>query len=64
VAALALEQGDGSLWLRAELLSTDGADRVAGELRFPADDPAAPASLAADLLDRAPPTVRALFTGP
>jgi hydroxymethylbilane synthase len=64
VAALALEQGDGSLWLRAELLSTDGADRVAGELRFPADDPAAPAALAADLLGRAPPTVRALFTGP
>jgi hydroxymethylbilane synthase len=60
VAALALQGGDGRLWLRAEILGTDGSERVAGEVRFnPGED--APAALADDLLTRAPPAVRVLF---
>jgi len=62
VAALAVESGDGRLWLRAELLSTDGAEHVAGEIRYdPAVAPEAPQALARDLLGRAPPAVRVLF---
>lgn len=60
VAALAVQGGDGALWLRAELLSTDGLQCVAGEVRFlPGED--APERLARDLLERAPPSVRTLF---
>jgi hydroxymethylbilane synthase len=60
VAALAIQGGDERLWLRAEILSTDGSDRVAGEVRFtPGDD--APDALARDLLDQAPPSIRGLF---
>ena len=60
VAALAVQGGDERLWLRAEILSTDGSDRVAGEVRFsPGEE--APQALARDLLDRAPPSVRGLF---
>ncbi|WP_114227470.1 MULTISPECIES: hydroxymethylbilane synthase [Sphingomonas] len=62
VAALALVGGDGSLWLRAELLSSDGAERVAGEVRFAAGDDAAPAGLARELLSQAPAAVRSLFS--
>ena len=62
VAALALREGDGRYWLRAEILSTDGGERVVGEVRFAASDgPEAAEALARDLLDRAPPAVRALF---
>jgi hydroxymethylbilane synthase len=62
VAALAIESGDGKLWLRAELLSTDGAEHVMGEVRYdPATTPDAPAALARDLLERAPASVRQLF---
>jgi hydroxymethylbilane synthase len=62
VAALALVEGDGRLWLRAELLSTDGAEHVSGELRsFEGDDLSAAQALAAELLGRAPPGVRQLF---
>jgi hydroxymethylbilane synthase len=60
VAALAIEGADGRLWLRAELLSTDGQEQVAGEVRFTVGE-SAPAQLAADLLGRAPPPVRMLF---
>jgi hydroxymethylbilane synthase len=60
VAVLAVQGADGRLWLRAELLSTDGLERVAGEVRFaPGDD--APEQLAQELLDRAPPSIRTLF---
>ncbi len=62
IAALAIEEGDGSLWLRAELLSSDGVERVAGEVRFLGDGVEAPQALAADLLGRAPPAVRTLFS--
>jgi hydroxymethylbilane synthase len=45
---------DGKLWLRAEILSEDGQVCEAGE----GNDPLA---LAANLLDRAPPELRAVF---
>ena len=62
LAALALGGGDGRLWLRAEILSTDGSEHVAGEVRFaPGDD--APEALAADLLGRAPPSGVCSCTG-
>lgn len=62
VAALAIAGADGRLWLRAELLSTDGGEHVAGEVRFhPGSTPDAPRQLARELLDRAPPSVRSLF---
>ena len=62
VAALAQADGEG-LWLRAEILSEDGADWVADAARFAVDDGEAPARLAAALLDRAAPSLRALFVG-
>lgn len=62
VAALGLVQGDGSLWLRAELFSSDGAEHVAGEVRAaPGEEEAAGLALAAELLGRAPSEVRLLF---
>lgn len=62
VAALALVGGDSLLWLRAELLSTDGIEHVKGEIRFDsAIQSEAPVALARDLLERAPPSVRTLF---
>ena len=63
MAALAIEEGDGSLWLRAELLSSDGAEHVTGEVRYLGDGMEAPQVLAAELLGRAPPAVRMLFGG-
>ncbi len=65
VAALGLIEGDGSLWLRAELLSSDGADIVAGEARAEAGaEEEAGRALAEDLLERAPPSIRGLFSAP
>nr|WP_272873156.1 hydroxymethylbilane synthase [Sphingomonas arenae] len=62
VAALALQEGDGRIWLRAEILSTDGAEQVAGEVRFtPEQGEEAAEALARELLDRAPQSVRQLF---
>lgn len=64
VGALAVEQGDGRMWLRAELLSSDGAEQVCGELLFDPDGTDdAPEVLARDLLSRAPPSIRVLFAG-
>ena len=60
VAALAVEGADGSLWLRAELLSSDGLERVAGEVHFRAGEDA-PEQLARELLASAPASVRTLF---
>lgn len=62
VAALAVREGD-ELWLRAELLTNDGREHVTGEARFAIGDDDAIAALAASLLDRAGPALRALFTG-
>ena len=62
VAALATIEG-AILTLRAELFSEDGAHHVhAHEVGAP-DDPALPAAVARDLLDRAPPEIRRLFEG-
>ena len=60
VAALAQLDG-GHIHLRAEILSEDGLLCEAGEIRFAADDDAAPASLARTLLARAAPRLRSLF---
>lgn len=62
VAALALEQADDRLWLRAELLSSDGQDLVSGEVfADPGQETQAAEALAAELLAQAPSTIRMLF---
>lgn len=63
VAALARLQA-GQIHLVASLYSEDGADRVAADLRFVAGDAAAPARLAAQLLDGAPDSIARLFQPP
>jgi hydroxymethylbilane synthase len=60
VAALAVEDG-GQVWLRAEILSEDGAERVSGEVRFASSDPGPPEALARRLLAEAPDAIRRLF---
>lgn len=62
VAALAVEQG-GVIHLRAQLLSEDGRASISGDAMIPADAPDAAQALAHDLLDRASPSLRALFGG-
>jgi hydroxymethylbilane synthase len=62
VAALGLIEGDDRLWLRAELLSTDGAECIAGEVRAGrGEEEAAATALAEELLAKAPTNVRMLF---
>ena len=61
-AALAVMDGD-RIHLRAEILSEDGGERVACEARLEPEDGYTPGLLACDLLERASPTLRALFTG-
>ena len=61
ISALAVEDA-GGLWLRAVLYAVDGAERVTGERRAAAGDAAvAAADLAAELLARASPRLRAEF---
>jgi hydroxymethylbilane synthase len=60
VAALALIDG-GMIWLRAEIFSVDGGQSETGEARFAFGDMATPATLAAEMLVRAHPDVRAAF---
>ena len=60
VAALAQIEGE-TIRLRAEILAEDGAAWAAQEASFAASDRTAPAALAAALLERAPPPLRALF---
>jgi hydroxymethylbilane synthase len=63
IAALALPEGDAT-WLRAEILSPDGVERVTGERRTgSADAVAAAHELAAELLARASPALAASFEG-
>ncbi|WP_374293927.1 hydroxymethylbilane synthase [Sphingomonas sp.] len=59
VGAMASLAGE-TLRLSAELLTEDGAESVVGTVEGAIDDPLG-ATLAADLLDRAPPSVRRLF---
>jgi hydroxymethylbilane synthase len=61
VAALAEMATRDAIRLRAEILSEDGALFEAGEVTFALGDADGPAGLARTLLDRAPPTLRALF---
>ena len=63
VACLSRWDGD-RIHLAAAIYSPDGAERIAGEARFAAWDSAGPATLAADLLTRAPASVRATFQPP
>jgi hydroxymethylbilane synthase len=62
IAALAQVEGD-VLYLRAEILTEAGDEQVAGETRFPRADPSVAGALGRSLLDRASPTLRALFEG-
>jgi hydroxymethylbilane synthase len=62
IAALAQCDGD-ELRLRAEILSPDGAEAERIDTRFAAEDLDAPRAIAAQMLDRAAPALRALFSG-
>ena len=63
IAVLTTAEGS-ELILRAAIYSPDGAEKVEATTRFAAGDPAGPARLAAELLNRAPDAVRAHFSGP
>jgi hydroxymethylbilane synthase len=63
VGVLTRALGEG-LAMRAAVFSPDGAECVDTEARFAANDPAAPAALAAALLAGAAPAITAHFTGP
>jgi hydroxymethylbilane synthase len=60
VAAFATVEND-NIHLRAEILRADGSERQLGEIRFAIGDTQAPARLAATMLSRASPELRALF---
>ena len=60
IAALGIVDG-GSIDLRVELLSADGADQVESRGRFVIGDVDGPAALARDLLRAAPESIRTLF---
>ncbi len=62
--AVLTSASEGDLEMHAAIFSPDGAERVDSAIRFPADDLAAPARLAADLLTRAGHAVRVQFAGP
>ena len=62
VAALA-QMDEGSIFLRAEILTGDGGECRRGAARFHPHDIGAPAELARRLLDEASPELRALFAG-
>lgn len=63
VAALAVVEKGGAMRLTAQLLAMDGSEAVEGTLVLDAAKGATPEKLARDLLDKAPPAVRKLFTG-
>ncbi|OAN51932.1 hydroxymethylbilane synthase [Sphingobium sp. TCM1] len=62
IAALALVEGDG-IFLRAEIISPDGAETVREEARLARGDEAAAEAIGRLLLDRASPALRSLFVG-
>jgi hydroxymethylbilane synthase len=62
IAVLCEPDGD-DLTLRAAIFTPDGAEKIAGEARFAADDPDGPRQLAADLLGRASSGLAAHFAG-
>jgi hydroxymethylbilane synthase len=63
IAVLCEMQGQ-TLAMRAAIFTPDGAEKIAGEARFPLDDRQGPARLAAELLGRASAGLRGHFTGP
>ncbi len=63
IAVLTEAEGD-MLVMTAALLSPDGAEEVRGSAHFAPGDADAPAALAADLLSRAGPAIRAHFDPP
>jgi len=60
VAALATAERT-KVFLRAEILSQDGKDRVRDEATFPCGDEASAEKLALDMIERAPESIRRLF---
>jgi hydroxymethylbilane synthase len=60
VAALAVIE-DGEMWMRAELYSADGRDKVAETARFGCSETKAAAALARAMLAGAPDSIRQLF---
>jgi len=60
VAAMAVIEA-GQMWLRAELYSTDGRDKVAQEARFACGGTGPATALAKDMLAHAPDSIRQLF---
>lgn len=63
IGVVTQSEGD-DLVMHAALFSSDGQDRVDGQVRFVAGTLHGPADLGADLLARAAPSIRALFEGP
>jgi hydroxymethylbilane synthase len=63
VACLGRREG-AQMHLSAAIFSLDGAERIAGEMRFDPGDASGPSSLATELLARAPESVRASFHSP
>jgi hydroxymethylbilane synthase len=61
IAALAIVEND-QIWLRGEILSANGRDKVAGEARFDISDREAPITLAEQLLNQASPAILCLLT--
>lgn len=59
--AVLTQAEDQQLRMQAAIFSADGAERIAGEARFDPGDASGPQALAADLLARADPAIRALF---
>lgn len=62
IAVLASAQG-GNVRIRAAIYSPDGRERIEAEAMVPSGDDAALSALAADLIGRASPAVRAVFGG-
>lgn len=61
VAALATVNPEGSILLRAQLLSEEGRDQLVDEAEFAAHDDEAAAAFAIEMLARSPRSIRRLF---
>ena len=61
VAALAILD-DGDLGMRAQIFSEDGSEMIQDKARFECGDCDTPADLARRMLEKAPPSIRSLFS--
>jgi hydroxymethylbilane synthase len=61
VAALAILD-DGDLGMRAQIFSEDGSEMIQDKARFECGDCDTPAELARRMLEKAPPSIRSLFS--